>query len=65
MTDRRDDLRFDRRLLQRPGWIGRDELEAYLASLPDVSEKAVREDLPLPPAGGAKAPGASHPSEGS
>ncbi len=60
MTDRRDDLRFDRRLLHRPNWISEEELEAYLASLPDVSDKAVREELPGPPGGGEAAP-----SEGS
>lgn len=65
MTDRRDDLRFDRRLLHRPNWIRREELEAWLASLPDVSDKAVREELPPPSSGGAGAGGDSQLPEGS
>jgi len=32
-------LRFDRRLRQRPDWIDKADQEAYLAALPDVSEK--------------------------
>ncbi len=32
-------LRFDRRLQRRPGWVEKTDQEAYLASLPDVSEK--------------------------
>jgi hypothetical protein len=32
-------LRFDRRLRHRPDWIQDTDHEAYLASLPDVSEK--------------------------
>ncbi len=36
-------LRLDRRLLNRRGWIGEDELKQALESLPDVSEKAERE----------------------
>lgn len=32
-------LRFDRRLQRRPDWIEKADQEAYLASLPDVSEK--------------------------
>ncbi len=32
-------LRFDRRLQRRPEWIEKADQEAYLASLPDVSEK--------------------------
>ena len=32
-------LRFDRRLRHRPDWIQDSDQEAYLASLPDVSEK--------------------------
>jgi hypothetical protein len=34
-----EDLRFDRRLRHRAGWIQDSALEDYLASLPDVSEK--------------------------
>jgi hypothetical protein len=32
-------LRLDRRLLNRRGWISREELERALAELPDVSDK--------------------------
>jgi hypothetical protein len=32
-------LRFDRRLQQRHNWIEKTDQEAFLASLPDVSEK--------------------------
>ena len=32
-------LRFDRRLQRRKEWMDASEHEAYLASLPDVSEK--------------------------
>lgn len=33
-------LRLDRRLLERRGWIPRAELESALAALPDVESKA-------------------------
>jgi hypothetical protein len=33
-------LRLDRRLLERRGWITRDELSRALADLPDVADKA-------------------------
>ena len=32
-------LRFDRRLKRRSGWLSAADEEAYLASLPDVSDK--------------------------
>ena len=32
-------LRLDRRLINRPGWISRAELEKNLEALPDVSDK--------------------------
>jgi hypothetical protein len=32
-------FRLDRRLIRRNGWIGREELERALESLPDVSDK--------------------------
>jgi hypothetical protein len=32
-------LRLDRRLLRRRGWISPEELERELAALPDVAEK--------------------------
>jgi hypothetical protein len=34
-----DRLRFDRRLQRRSGWIEAADQDAYLESLPDVSEK--------------------------
>ena len=40
-------LQFDRRLLQRKGWISPKELESKLAALPDVAAKAAPvEDAP-------------------
>jgi len=33
-------LRLDRRLLERPGWIEAGELERELAALPDAADKA-------------------------
>jgi len=33
-------LKFDRRLLRRRGWVDPGELEKELADLPDVSDKA-------------------------
>lgn len=32
-------FRLDRRLIRRPGWIGREELARALEALPDVSDK--------------------------
>ena len=37
-------LRLDRRLLDRRGWISREELERELAALPDVSDKIQPEE---------------------
>ena len=38
-------FRYDRRLIRRRGWIGREELERALEALPDVSDKiAPREE---------------------
>lgn len=43
-------FRFDRRLIRRPGWVGREELERALEALPDVSDKiAPREEEPASP----------------
>lgn len=44
-------LRLDRRLLRRRGWIAEKELDRELAKLPDTVEKAQ-------PAEGEPAPGA-------
>ncbi len=43
--DRRSmkDLRLDRRLARRPGWISEEELARELESLPDVSHKVAEE----------------------
>jgi len=35
-------LKFDRRLLQRRGWVDPEELRRYLDALPDVSDKIRR-----------------------
>ena len=46
MRDGKTQLRLDRRLAQRRGWISPEELEKELAALPDVAEKAEMVDLP-------------------
>jgi len=48
-------LRFDRRLLHRPGWISQDELARHLGELPDVADKAV--SLEMETTGGAGSDG--------
>ena len=54
-------LRLDRRLIRRRGWISPDELERELSALPDVSHKiAPAEEEPEAeggPAGDAPPPG--------
>jgi hypothetical protein len=42
--DSNRNLKFDRRLLRRRGWVDPKELEKELADLPDVSHKAVSQD---------------------
>ena len=44
-------LRLDRRLIRRPGWLSKEELERELAALPDVSHKiaSVGGDSSAPP----------------
>ncbi len=55
-------LRLDRRLANRPGWIGADELEKELAALPDVSAKgeqagdAAGDEAPTPEAAASAEP---------
>jgi hypothetical protein len=39
-----ENLRLDRRLLNRRGWISKAERENELAALPDVSEKIAPPD---------------------
>lgn len=43
-----ENLRIDRRMLERRGWLTRQELEKALAGLPDVSEKAAPQEEPAP-----------------
>jgi hypothetical protein len=50
-------LRLDKRLLRRPDWISREELERELDNLPDVSHKIAE---PEP-----EEPGSNPPSAGS
>jgi len=38
------DLRTDRRMLDRRGWITRQELAATLAELPDAADKAAPQE---------------------
>lgn len=45
-------LRLDKRLLRRRGWIDPEALERELASLPDVSAKAIVAEDPATEAGG-------------
>jgi hypothetical protein len=40
VQDHKRNLKFDRRLLRRRGWIDAEELAKALADLPDVSNKA-------------------------
>ena len=39
-------LRLDRRLVDRRGWISREEFERELAALPDVSQKVAPAEAP-------------------
>ncbi len=44
------DLRTDRRMLDRRGWITRQDLATTLAELPDAADKvAPQEESPVPP----------------
>lgn len=38
------DLRLDRRLIRRRGWIASDELTQELEALPDASDKIARDE---------------------
>ena len=42
-------LKFDKRLMHRRGWIKQEELETELAELPDVADK-IEPDEPESPA---------------
>jgi len=50
LDDALRELRLDRRLMERRGWITRDELVRSLAALPDVATKAAPPDEPAEPA---------------
>ncbi len=50
VRDGKAQLRLDRRLALRRGWIAEKELEKELAGLPDVAEKGELVDLPGGPA---------------
>ena len=61
MSDSARNLRLDRRLARRRGWIDPEELERELAALPDTSDKIQPpEDEPKE----AAAPPAQAPSPG-
>lgn len=49
------DLKLDRRLANRRGWVAPGDLEKALAALPDVSDKKA-EPPPPPPAAAGEAP---------
>jgi hypothetical protein len=44
------DLRTDRRMLDRRGWITRQELATTLAELPDAADKVAPQEEPPAPA---------------
>ena len=44
------DLRTDRRMLERRGWLTRQELATILAELPDVADKVAPQEEPPAPA---------------
>ena len=44
------DLRVDRRMLERRGWITRKDLADAMASLPDVADKVAPQEEPSPQA---------------
>ena len=56
LDDALRELRLDRRLLERRGWLSRAELERALAELPDVADKAA------PPEAASEEPAAGTPS---
>jgi hypothetical protein len=43
-------LRLDRRMLDRRGWIAREDLERELAALPDAADKIAPTEEPGEPA---------------
>lgn len=57
MPDYKKDLRLDRRLTRRLGWIPPEELQRELDALPDVSDKVrpPEEDAPDPAGEGSGA----------
>ena len=55
-------LRLDRRLIKRRGWISGEALDGELEKLPDVSHKAAPQDDGGAPRGAAAEPGPSEPA---
>jgi hypothetical protein len=50
LDDALRDLKLDRRMLERRGWITRQELAAAMTALPDSADKvAPQEETPAPP----------------
>ncbi len=41
-------LKFDRRLVHRRGWINKEELTSELAALPDVADKIAPDEAEEP-----------------
>lgn len=58
------DLRLDRRLQRRRGWISAQEMEEAAASLPDVAAKGELVTDEDEEAGAAPDPQAAEPTEG-
>jgi hypothetical protein len=57
LDDALRELRLDRRLLERRGWITKAELDRAMTELPDVADKAA------PPEAAAEEPAAASPSD--
>jgi hypothetical protein len=52
LRDALRDLKLDRRLAHRRGWVSPEELRKGLAALPDVSDKKAEPPPPAPAAAG-------------
>jgi hypothetical protein len=57
VTDYNQNLRYDRRLLRRRGWLSAEDVQRKLDSLPDVSEKIQPPEEEESPGEGATGPG--------
>lgn len=65
MPDYRKNLRLDRRLTRRLGWIPPEELQRELDALPDVSDKIRPPEEEAPdPAGGSSGAGSGPQAAG-